>query len=193
MKCWESVFALLRRTDRHSIQAVLWKGFDHEPGASSPFIWAISRDGLIRMRSAQYPMASEMNCGVLILLETAQYCYSLDAGDLWTFTIVCNPTKRDTPAEGKRRSLTSESEINAWTQRKGTQHGFSAEHLSISNLGPVRWTSSRGHRVTHGSALISGILRITDPDLFELAMIKGIGPAKSAGMGMLLLKERLCA
>ncbi len=187
MKCWESEFALQRQADPHQVYKALWNGFDRQGHRPAPFIWVLTDYGLIRMRSREQLRASGVS--VLRWVETRRCFYDIAEVDCWRFVMVCCPVRRDNKSR-KRRALTSATDIRAWMNRKGAQHGFSIERFSVRNLGSVRWASSSGHRAVHGSAEISGALRITDQGAFELAMLDGIGAAKSAGMGMLVLEER---
>ncbi len=191
MKYWETELLVLRRCDPHTIYKELWRGFDRPPGRPAPFLWALTDTGTVLMRSREIPRTvdiTSIDLLRLVLLESKTT--DMKDGDTWRYVMVCNPTKRDKPSGGKRRSLIDPGAIRWWLARKGKQHGFEPASASVRNLGPARWTSSSGHRATHGQVEVSGVLNITNADLFASAMIDGIGTAKSAGMGMMILEEQ---
>jgi len=43
--------------------------------------------------------------------------------------------------------------------------------------------------MTHFTVRFDGLLRITDPDAFRATLIRGIGPAKAFGCGLMLVRR----
>lgn len=100
------------------------------------------------------------------------------------FRLLANPTvKRD----GRRLGLFGEEEQMAWLTRKGEPGGFAvrAEDVRITDLGFVRHRTARGHLASLYAVQFDGVLRVTDPDRLVMAILNGIGPGKSMGMGLL--------
>lgn len=194
MKWWETELLVIRRCDPHMVYEELWNGFDRRPGRPAPFLWVLTEVGTVLMRSREMPRTVDITGDLLRLILAESKGIDLHDGDTWHFVMVCNPTKADSASRGKRnrgrrRSLIDPGDVKEWVARKGKAHGFESICLSVRNLGPVRWTSSSGYRAIHGHVEISGVLIITDADLFTSSMLDGIGSAKSAGMGMMILEE----
>lgn len=139
------------------------------------------------------------------------YYDALQAGDVLTFRLRANPTKKiDTKSgadgarrNGKRVELRAEAERLAWLGRKAEQSGF--ELLGVQaradvpdvltmpedklkgrrpRLGPGEAADSE-HRLTFGAALFEGRIRIYGVAAFRRALEEGIGPGKAYGFGLL--------
>lgn len=132
---------------------------------------------------------------------------SIQAGSKLRFRLRANPTRRiDTKSgpDGKRRNgkrveLRTEAQQLDWLRRKGADHGFEVLSVGTSKGVPnVRINDegkSHGYRInrtardksplTFASVLFDGVLRVTDPEAFRLALEQGFGPAKAYGFGML--------
>jgi CRISPR system Cascade subunit CasE len=127
-------------------------------------------------------------------------------GQILRFRLRANPTKKvdtKTGTDGKRRNgrrfaLTSEADRLAWLSRKGEQHGF--ELGTVSQSGKLldlldvsegksvgyRQGAPEGHgRVTFGSCVFEGTLRVTRSEDFKRAIGAGIGSGKAFGFGLL--------
>lgn len=131
---------------------------------------------------------------------------SLADGQLLRFRLRANPTRKvdtKTGPDGKRRNgrrvvLKTEAERLAWLQRKGEQHGFQLG--SVSQSGDVRdvvdvsegravgyrqGAAEGERRVTFGSCVFEGTLRVVRVEDFKRALVEGIGSGKAFGFGML--------
>lgn len=117
--------------------------------------------------------------------------------------------REDASAVGKRVDLRSEAEQVAWLERRGaTSDGFellrvrafpgnAGETVAAARADPagrlegVR-EDSRGDRrkLTFGTVVFEGLLRVTDPGRFRAALESGIGPGKAFGCGLLSLAPR---
>lgn len=139
----------------------------------------------------------------------------IGAGLELRFRLRANPTRRvskwaaapgttrthpeDPGQVGKRVDLRSEAEQIAWLERRGKEcDGF--ELLRVRAFPPVagetvaearadpagRLEGVREHRrITFGTAVFEGLLRVTDAERFRGALASGIGPGKAFGCGLL--------
>lgn len=134
-----------------------------------------------------------------------------EGGEL-LFRLRANPTRKvDTKSgpngehrNGRRFALLKEAEQLDWLRRKGAQHGFALLDAVISpgmpdirtivspDIPDVRATASdvtgqdtAGQRLTFGSVLFDGRLRVTDAAALRDALINGIGSGKAYGFGLL--------
>jgi CRISPR system Cascade subunit CasE len=134
---------------------------------------------------------------------------SIGSGTELVFRLRANPTRRIARESGpnaarwigKRVELRDETSRVEWLRRKGEQGGF--ELLAVrqhSGVAPVipdvrtaqeskltgrRSTSGVGQRLTFGSVLFDGRLRVTDPARFRESLASGIGSGKAYGFGLL--------
>jgi CRISPR system Cascade subunit CasE len=136
-------------------------------------------------------------------------CNSFDikfaAGQTLQFRLVVNPTrkeKREGQKQGRRVALpdylNKDAEADAptpaqeWLSRKGLQHGFEVLWASSDDF----WHgAAKGNTATSRQTIplygvrFDGMLRVTDPALFDAALRTGIGPAKAFGFGLLSLSR----
>lgn len=115
----------------------------------------------------------------------------LESGRVFSFRLRANPTikkvRRDEKGErynSNRVPLVHEDKQLAWLEKKAKQSGFCLLEV-YSNLEEKQ--TDYGKRLTLFTVQFTGRLRITDPAAFQAALIKGIGPAKAFGCGLLSL------
>lgn len=140
----------------------------------------------------------------------------IHTGMMLRFRLRANPTRKipaAMPSDPRRRNgmrveLQDEEKQVAWLIRKGTQHGFDlytsqadAHRPNIRVVPEDKLIGKRGGqgmpgqteqqeragRLTFGSVLFEGALRVTDTDAFRAAVEHGIGSGKAYGFGMLSL------
>ncbi len=129
---------------------------------------------------------------------------------------IAKPSKDDIMLTGKRVALLREEEQIDWLVRKGDERengcpgGFEIlakeiqeQNDEIRQIVHVNTTPEGkqtgykkdekgerpGHRMTHLTVRFDGLLRITDPDAFRETLIRGIGPAKAFGCGLMMVKR----
>jgi CRISPR system Cascade subunit CasE len=140
-------------------------------------------------------------------------CQNIHEGQILRFRLRANPTKRvakhDDPMKGKRVELTRENEQIDWLIRKGHDRekglpgGFEllakevkdvrGEISSVPrvNVCPEGKQEGRkrdaagGHCTTHLAVLFEGLLRVTERNAFRETLIRGVGPGKAFGFGLL--------
>lgn len=120
-------------------------------------------------------------------------------GQYLRFRLLANPTKRFSKnsrerdgkpvAErwvGKRIPVPAE-QLEEWLVRRGTAAGFSLDKDSLTvQPGYVyvdKTPNDQGQRLR--SVRYDGILEVTDPALLKEAIVRGIGPGKAFGFGLL--------
>lgn len=134
----------------------------------------------------------------------------LQDGQFFSFRFRANPSKRiakpttgANELKGKRVGLLREEEQIEWLVCKASDSGFelltkkSGARNGEANLIPqvhiLREGKRKGykriegcpHEMTHLSVLFDGLLRITDASIFRESLVRGIGPAKAFGCGLL--------
>lgn len=136
---------------------------------------------------------------------------SIEVGREFIFRLRANPTKRLRKTEGstdklagKRVHLLTEDAWQEWIARKGDLGGFQVLMVkttatdgpaSVPNLRTSDDTTLRGSKVdkrngkrmkmTFGSVLFEGRLRVTDAEVFQATLRQGVGTGKAYGFGLL--------
>jgi CRISPR system Cascade subunit CasE len=138
---------------------------------------------------------------------------NIDDGQILRFRLRANPTKRvakhDDMMKGKRVELTRENEQIDWLIRKGCERekgvpgGFELLMNQVKDVrGEIRkvprvnvWPEGKqegrkrdaagGHATTHLAVLFEGLMRVTEKNAFLETLIRGIGPGKAFGFGLL--------
>jgi CRISPR system Cascade subunit CasE len=118
------------------------------------------------------------------------------------FRLRANPTRRinarnaDEPERwrGKRVELRREEDQIAWLVRKGEAAGFhllgARANAGVADLRTTRtaervYGRSDTRRMTFGSVVFEGRLRVMDAERFRQALAEGIGSGKAFGFGLL--------
>ncbi len=129
---------------------------------------------------------------------------SIGAGMQLAFRLRANPTRKvDTKSapggqrrNGRRVSLVldddPDSRLREWLDRKAAAGGFRVVNAEIRSEGPDS-KSTGSHPagpLTLRAVWFSGLLLVTDPDLFRSTLAAGIGPGKAYGFGLLSVAPR---
>ena len=105
------------------------------------------------------------------------------------FALRANPVKSvkdGGPERGKRTAILAEDELRGWMERQAAKHGFALRGLTVSKPRRERFRKS-GTSGFHNSVDFDGILSVENEAAFRHAVLRGIGPAKSFGFGLLQL------
>jgi CRISPR system Cascade subunit CasE len=192
---------------------LIWSAFNDEGGVRD-FLWRRDADGRFYTLSKREPSPSAF----FETIETRPFSPSLATGDRLSFALRANATRTiETPGDiapnGKLRrrkhdvvmhALRSkqdralsrahivQEEGSAWFGRQGPRCGFVSSALQIDAYTHITVPAGRGKRKgqPHFGVLdITGVIEITDPDLFLGAVTTGFGGAKSFGCGMMMIKR----
>ncbi len=125
--------------------------------------------------------------------EMTDWLAGFREGQCMQFDLLTMPFKKTSGAEGgnsRRRVLRTQEERLSWLARKAAQHGFRvlrAEEGQEEQISAVH-PKERGGNLYLDAYRYTGVLQIEDGDAFRAAVQTGIGPGRSYGLGMLLLK-----
>ena len=111
-------------------------------------------------------------------------------GIVFGFRLFASPTKK-VAREGKLSSrvfLKTAEERGQWLQRQAVKNGFEIISFAENNEDKV-YGRKKDMQINYTGVHFSGVLRITDPELFWKAYCEGIGPGKSYGLGMLMIRR----
>jgi len=139
--------------------------------------------------------------------EWRAYDPEFEAGAELRFRLLANPTKKvDSATKAERtdaelggtlsrkrldgrRVPVADDQLGAWLERHGSTAGFRV--LQIDSLVPGYVLARKGADNAKGagarlrSARYDGVLAVEDPAVFREAILRGIGPAKAFGFGLL--------
>ncbi|WP_315503265.1 type I-E CRISPR-associated protein Cas6/Cse3/CasE [Actinomyces radicidentis] len=133
----------------------------------------------------------------------APFLSRLEDGQEWAFRLTANPVRSVSQGEGsrgKRFGHVTAAQQGQWLLDRAHGHGFalarldpdlSAAQLVVRRGHPVFGRStadgSRRDRVTISHVTFEGVLRVDDANLLREVLVRGLGPSKAYGCGLLTL------
>ena len=198
-------------SDPYQLHSTLCRAFSNpeEKCPEGEFLWRLEPEidpmGYPRILVQSRVMADWDNIGVKGWLAKAEPAIdivdrlkldSLKMGQRFRFRLRANPCVKH---ESKRLGLMRAEEQEAWLVRKGLQHGFALTQLvsfdlaespdridiRISQEQMLRGKRHDGNGIRIYSVLYDGMLEVSEPDKFRVALQTGIGHGKVMGLGLL--------
>ncbi len=192
--------------------ALLWKLFPDDPDAKRDFLYRREeKEGwpffyLVSQRKPQ-------DASGLFLPESKEYRPRVRKGEAMAFSLRVNPviTRKDDKGKRKRHDvvmnakkplkeakeefstpeIVQESGIS-WLAARAEKCGFSFDPAQVRTESYLQHNIKKpGQRknIRFSTLDFQGLLMVKDEELFISALYKGIGPAKSFGCGLLLVKR----
>lgn len=180
--------------DLYDWHQLIWTAFQERDGKKRDFLTRIDpRERERRYRllvlSPRSPQRPENWPAEPESWQTREVPESFFEHRRYRFQLRVNPTKRD-GATRKRVALKTDTDLHAWLNRKGAQHGFAPDMTTVRTMREsyARFRiKAKKLRGCHHSVNFDGELMVPDKDAFREACINGIGSAKAFGFGMLAL------
>lgn len=193
---------------QYRIHQALWNLFDADADASRDFLYR--QEG--RADELAFLVLSQKKPGTddgLWRIQTKPYAPKLQSGQHLAFSIRINPVvkRRDDAGRQHRHDLVMDLKKNKpdsadsqaervqlaarqWLYNRQSQYGFELAEESLIGEAYRQWRfgGRGGNRISFSSIDCSGRLTVTDPGRFESALMKGVGPAKAFGCGLLLIR-----
>jgi CRISPR system Cascade subunit CasE len=204
----------LTRGDGYAAHQLVWRLFGSSPAQPRDFLF---RDESAARRSfylvSARPPEDRQNVWDL---DIKAYAPQLRAGERLSFRLRANPVRSTRGDEGKVKRhdvvMDLKTRLKAmdeheplpplpaivqeagfrWLSERAGRHGFRVDE------GAVRVEGYRQHRLHKGrqrahiqlsTVDYNGTLTVTDPELFQQALYRGVGPAKGFGCGLLMVKR----
>lgn len=177
----------------------LWSLFpDVERGITAPFLYHMESMNLAKgahvlMQTSIMPID---HSGCADVLATKPFPAHFYVGQRLRYLIHANPTKCISDAQNKpkkrnrgkcRVPLISEVEQHDWLKRKLDSAAIIHE-VSVRNHAPVYFIKgSRAGKIV--TATFTGVIEVRDPEQMGIKWKNGIGPAKTFGCGLILIKQ----
>ena len=138
----------------------------------------------------------EKLCDSNVSIQSLRYddfLNNIDTGKKYVFRISYNPTmpaiNNDDGLKCKVRAITDEDGFKKRFTDIGAKNGFDVIVSDVKQRCRHSMKKQNGNTVTFVSALIEGVLRVTDKELFNRVLCAGIGREKAYGQGMLNISE----
>ena len=196
-------------SDAYQLHSTLCRAFSgpDEKCPAGEFLWRLERetgpDKLPRVlvQSRSQPNWARINlsdwlAGVepAIDLDERLKLDTLQPGQRFRFRLRANPS---VTRNHKRLGLFRLMDQEAWVARKGGLHGFVLPPLApsdspeprydvgVSQEQMLRGKQHAGNGIRVYAVLFDGLLTLTDPEKFRIALQTGIGHGKAMGLGLL--------
>lgn len=114
-------------------------------------------------------------------------------GSVWHFRLSANPTVSVPGQKGERGRVCAHvtaQQQKKWLLDRAQKHGFALREEDFEVVRRKVVTFNKGEsrrRVTLGTCVFEGRLKVTDADLLRQALTQGIGRGKAYGLGLLTL------
>lgn len=202
--------------DNYRIHRAIWSLFAEDPDKKRDFLYRQDeKDGFPSFYIVS-EHAPENNSD-LWSIESKKYIPSLFSGQKLVFSLRANPivTRWDESGKHQRHDVVMDAKTRMekegipenkrpqvteivqkvgveWLTKKGETNGFEVSEGQVIATGYRcnRFFKPKGkHSVNISTIDFSGILTVTDPESLTDALYKGIGPAKSFGCGLMLVRS----
>lgn len=200
--------AQLAGAGQYRIHQALWNLFGSDPDANRDFLYRQEghTDELAFLVLSQ--RKPETDDG-LWRIQSKPYAPKLQSGQHLAFSIRINPVvkRRDDAGRQHRHDLVMDLKKNEpdaaetqaervqlaahqWLSAREPQYGFELTEETVIGEAYRQWRfgGKNGNRISFSTIDCSGRLSITDIGRFESALMKGVGPAKAFGCGLLLIR-----
>lgn len=194
----------------HAMHAAVLAGFppdDGRPGDEGRVLWRLDTPARHKVRllvlSPRKPdlthLVEQAGWPTASAWQTREYAPLLERlvpGQRWAYRIVANPVRAQRSPDGRRSRrlahVTVAQQVGWWLDRLprcGAAPLVTAAHdpdVVVSDRRTRRFNRDQAG-VTLATARFDGNLVVEDADLLRSAMMRGIGPAKGYGCGLLTL------
>lgn len=196
----------LRGEGRYSMHQALFRIFEEDPEAQRDFLYV--HDGLTLetlVLSSRKPLSQHQ----YFEIETKDFDPPFQEGMLLQFTTEVNPiTRIEVGGKRKKTGIVEHARVQAleagekpghdleiaateglkWFQRREDACGFVTEDFDVISYQKEWFRKSNGRRVVLDIMRCTGVIRLTDTELFREALRRGLGSSRSFGCGLLLVK-----
>ncbi|MGY0216640.1 type I-E CRISPR-associated protein Cas6/Cse3/CasE [Endozoicomonadaceae bacterium StTr2] len=187
----------------YELHRALWQLFPDRPNDDRSFLFRVENQS--RLSGAQVLLQSQLEPATsaehVRCLATKTIDYRFQHNQQLRFRLRCNPVKAvkderkgtitrngKTYTRSVRVPLINEEDQQQWLEKKLQQAGARLLAVTIVQEAPLYFRKVREQRSGKVQpVLFEGILQVDDPVSFQQAVVDGIGPAKSFGMGLLSL------
>lgn len=195
--------ALIANAKKDAGHALIWSLFSDDPQKERDFLFRETRDGHFLIISKNPPQFDEE----IWEIKTKPYQPSVQNGQRFGFALRINPTKA-IKIEGSEKSKRTDVLMHAKKQNGGTLSIEEREEICLEWLAQklaregaklekefsqiLQYSQVKLEHKSKNATIakidVEGVLEITDCNLFQNALLNGIGHGKAFGLGLLLLR-----
>lgn len=192
----------------------VWNLFNDNPEAVRDFLFRMEQSkglpqGYVVSQREPYDSQGLWN------IKTKVYTPVLKTNQTLAFTLRVNPTvtrtandkqmRHDVVMDEKRRigyktlpphkkppiSQVIHKAAVQWLVRRAEKSGFGINEASVivESYRQHRLQAESEKEIQYSTVDFSGVLKIVDPEIFQRTLLRGIGPAKAFGCGLLLVRR----
>lgn len=192
----------------YSLHQAVWNLFADNPDRRRDFLYRLDTVGKQPVIYAISERKPE-HIGKLWNIETKQYDPQVSKNMRLGFTVRVNPTcKRDGKRhdvvmnlkhkmrldsgeyEDKKLSEIVTASCEQWFNERSAKNGFKILHMRADGYRQMQFNKSQGGvPVRYSTVDITGALEVIDEQLFRPILWDGIGPEKSFGCGLMLVRR----
>ena len=200
--------AQLASGDQYRLHQALWNLFERDPNARRDFLYR--QEG--QADKLSFLVLSQRQPGDddgLWDVQTKDFSPKLQIGQRLHFSIRINPVikRRDENGRQERHDLVMDLKKSAdgqdqtqaelvqqatrqWLEARAERNGFALAESSLIGEAYRQWrfVGKGGRKISFSSVDCSGLLTVADTDRFKQALMRGIGPEKAFGCGLLLVR-----
>lgn len=188
---------------------LVWSLFAGDPDATRDFLWREDQHGTFFILSARPPGENPV-----FETETKEFAPTLAEGDSLRFSLRANATrslKEPGTARGKRADVVMAalksvppgernesrpgliaSTGRTWLEAQGARRGFTLVEgaaLRVEGYDQLKLPRPGARAITISVLDFEGLLHVTDPARFLVALALGFGHAKAFGCGLMLIRR----
>ncbi|MDS4057544.1 MAG: type I-E CRISPR-associated protein Cas6/Cse3/CasE [Candidatus Contendobacter sp.] len=191
----------------YGLHQALWRLFAAAPGTQRDFLYRVIDNA---ERPAFYVVSERppMVDSRVWQVRSRDYSPHLRAGDRLVFSLRVNPTVKRAPAPGTRSvrhdvvmdarrhgaapdptgGLYDQAGL-AWLKPRAMAAGFQVEQVRIDGYRRHQLYKRGGAPIVFSTLDFEGLLTVIEPTEFCRTLMNGLGPAKSFGCGLLLVRR----
>ncbi|AKB58142.1 type I-E CRISPR-associated protein Cas6/Cse3/CasE [Methanosarcina barkeri] len=187
--------------DPYQLHKKIWQLFPDKADEERSFLFRVEKTGqrctqCILVQSACLPQSASNE--LLLLKGPKEVHFELKSGGRYRFMLCANPTKRINDKDGKAKNqgkvrvpLIDEAETVAWLKRQfeGSAEIDAVELIQKNLIHFRKSNKDKNHFGKIQTVTFLGMLTVIDSELLIGKIVKGIGPAKAFGCGLVTLAK----
>nr|WP_321497766.1 type I-E CRISPR-associated protein Cas6/Cse3/CasE [uncultured Methanolobus sp.] len=199
----------------YNIHRLVWSLFSKGPNDERSFLYRQESDGTVPKFYIVSENEPDDESG-LWDINIKSYDPVLRSGQELSFSLRGNPivSKRDKNGKQHRHDVVMDEKFRMkkensgkdydvniseivqqkgveWLQKKAEASGFSIEKEQVRADGYCNhkfYKPNGKHNISFNTIDFTGVLTVTDPEMFKKVLFEGIGPAKGFGCGLLMVR-----
>ena len=177
---YEGQFLLPYRSE-YLIHQQVWKMVASPNIKKRNFVYRVDKVGdnaLIRFRTHDKNTGKEV--------KARKHTVNLSVGDSFKFDLRCVPERR---VNGRVIDTPRDDDAQDWLAERAHNCGFDLVKVDYAVSEPLVFRGKHNRRITLNDTVMTGILTVTDPDVFSRTLTIGVGRHKGFGFGFIAITD----